>query len=136
VLQPDLPATARTEEPREELCPNSASHWARGGRLRHSGMSMGNRWEKGNGWREAKGIRRIGPVMFPRLDRNQRLSESTSPNSYQLRSFFISNRSSIHESEDFPSRSPGLEGDLGSYYLCLKGNVHSPSRLYLELSPC
>ena len=99
-------------------------------------MSMDNRWEKGNGWRETlefEGIRRIGPVMFPRLDRTQthgKPSESASPNSRQLRSFFISNRSSIDESEDVPSRSPGLEEDLGSCYLYQKGNVHQP---YFEL---
>jgi len=61
---------------------------------------------------------RTGYVPAPR--QNQRMGGMAdlvlSPNSHQLRSFFISNRSNIHESKDFPSRSPGLEEDLGSCY--------------------
>jgi len=70
--------------------------------------------------------------MFPRwTEINGWQTLSASPNSHQLRSFFISNRS-IHDSEDFPSRSPGLEEDLGrcQCHYCLKGNIHQP---YFEL---
>jgi len=65
--------------------------------------------------------------VFPRLEE---INATSSPNSHQLQSFFISNCSSIDEPEDFPSRSPGMEEDLGSCYHYLKGNVHQP---YFEL---
>jgi len=88
----------------------------RGGHLRHSGSTLYIRlgkpcqwaiaWKKGmvgGKLSNLKGIRRIGPVMFPRwTEINAWQTLSASLNSHQLRSFFISNRSSIHESKVFP----------------------------------